>query len=144
MALFDLFRAYPYPDTPTSSFTFEPSPLLNPPFRRPTIVRTLKQLLVYWLSGTPQRNVVPAVAYAKLMEDAGFCNVHIQDVSHAVFPGFSRFLANLGMASESAWRGGSWAQLASLRSFGEVVDTWARGGNEGFVRGAIVSASKPR
>ncbi|EPQ30943.1 uncharacterized protein PFL1_01841 [Pseudozyma flocculosa PF-1] len=47
-----------------------------------------------------------------------------------------------GRGEERAWRGGGAGTLFALRSFGGVVASWARGGDEGLVRCAVVVARK--
>ena len=139
MVLFDLIGAFPYP---AERKGFSPSAGLPPPTHPPGWITALKHQLVCWLTSVPAANLFPVDRYEGQLKAAGFGAVQINDVSHHVFPGFSRFLKGLGKGSEVAWRGGSSAQLAALHAFGSVVENWASGGDRGLVRGILVRASK--
>lgn len=72
----------------------------------------------------PTANAISTEAYAQSMQEMGYKDIDIEDLSEDVFPGFTRFLKDRG--------GGWWA-------FGSVIDWWARRGMK-FV---LVSGEKP-
>lgn len=58
------------------------------------------------LASVPRTNMVPVAVYASHLQQAGFVDVHIEDISARIFPGFARFLRGLGKGEEQVWRGG--------------------------------------
>jgi len=69
-------------------------------------------------------NMVTSDVYEAQLKKIGYVDIHIEDVSQNVFPGFRNFLAS---------RGGAWGLV------GAVIGWWASAGG----RFVIVSASKP-
>jgi SAM-dependent methyltransferase len=140
LALIDLCAASPLPDASTLqlNFKYTPSSLPRPP---PSTLRSyLKLRRTCLLAGVPFVNMVSAASYASDLAAAGLTQAHIEDISHAMWPGFSRFLRGIGRGQESAWRGGSHASWWGLRAFGSVVETWAEGKG---VRCICVTATRP-
>ena len=129
LALVDLVAAWPYPATLISP--------LPPPMHAPSICARLQHRCTSYLSGT--QPLVSFDTYEAQLRAAGF-HVHMQDISHRVFPGFAAFLRHMGTGEEAAWRGGNTLQWAALRMLGWVVDGWARGGDAGMVRCALIVA----
>ena len=72
----------------------------------------------------PPSNVVTPDQYVHEMQEMGYADVQLEDVSGYVFPGFTKFLKGKG--------GGWWV-------FGGVVAWWARSG----MRFVVVSGQKP-
>lgn len=141
IALQDLIAAHPYPVTDQPFFTSSPS-LPRPDIVTPSFGNTIKHLITLRLAGVPRTNMVSASRYYEDMQSLGLKCICFEDVSHAVFPGFSRFLQQIGKGSERAWRGGTFVQWYGLRSFGEVVEKWSRGGDNGMVRSVTVVLTK--
>lgn len=86
----------------------------------PLILRTVLSKLL----AVHSENMVTPEAYQKQLKMIGYTNVHIEDISHNVFPGFQQFLRS---------RGGLWR----LMDF--ILRSWGAAGG----RFLIVSASKP-
>ncbi|KDN44104.1 S-adenosyl-L-methionine-dependent methyltransferase [Tilletiaria anomala UBC 951] len=147
LVLFDLVGSWPYPPSKNPEEIGEEAldsflaSSLPPATRAPSLLDIFKHRLACLMTSTPFRNLCPLSSYQEQLRHAGFCNSSIADVSHAVFPGFARFLRGLGRGGEQAWRKGSPVQLAGLHTFGQVVEKWAQGGNAGLVRGVIVRAT---
>ncbi|PKI82328.1 hypothetical protein MVES1_003516 [Malassezia vespertilionis] len=104
LALVDLVGAWPYPEHP--AYDFVPSTLAAPK-HGPSVWQRLRHRVVCYLTGTPPGSFVSMDNYATQLQHAGFSAVSIQDISHAIFPGFSSFLQGMGAEGEAAWRGGS-------------------------------------
>lgn len=135
LALIDLVAAWPYP-APSTSFT--PSPI-KAPTHPPRLGMRLQHWMTCYLSGTPTQSMIPCASYMDQLHTAGFLSIHMEDISHNVFPGFASFLQSLGI-NDQAWRGGTSAQWTALRAFGRVVHTWAQGGDTGMARCVLVVA----
>lgn len=150
LALVDLIATHPYPNLSphsynktTSEARFSPSPSIKPPkITKPSLFDSLKHSFVLRMAKVPSINLISANTYLAQLDQAKYDDVLIQDISHAMFPNFARFLKRLGRGEEQAWRGGSNLQLAALRAFGHIVEGWAEGGDHGMVRSVIVVAKK--
>ncbi|PWN53746.1 hypothetical protein IE53DRAFT_309695 [Violaceomyces palustris] len=140
LATIDLFSSWP---RPRRLENFKES-CLPPPIRPPTLLQRFKHRLVCMMTGVPPAALWSFDRYAAELERSGFhpSNVQMKDISADVFPGFSAFLQGLGRGSEKAWRGGSWPMIFGLQRFGDVVASWAKGGDEGLVRCGLVVARK--
>ena len=133
LGLVDLVGAWPYPAWTASD--------VPPPTRPPSLYARVMHYIACLFSGTDPGAFVYMEQYRAQLEAAGFTAVQITDISHNVFPGFSRFLCNLGSGDEHTWR--SSTNLHAFRAFGRVVSRWAAGGNNGIVRCVLVTAHKP-
>lgn len=83
-----------------------------------TILRKFAGLIM------PKENVISTDQYVQQMQEMGYQDVQLEDVTEDVFPGFVKFLKSRG--------GGWWV-------FGNLIDWFTRQG----ARFVIVSASKP-
>lgn len=134
LALVDLIAAHPYPAgvpwfTPSST-------IQRPTLSSPPLLARAKHAILTTFTGA---HLVSAADYHTDMKRAGLVDMRVIDISGTVFPGFARWLTQLG--TESSWRGGGALQLAALQAFGRgPVDTWACGGEEGTVRMVLVLA----
>ncbi|PWN33488.1 S-adenosyl-L-methionine-dependent methyltransferase [Meira miltonrushii] len=150
LALVDLIATHPYPllspqsyNKTTSEARFSPSPSIKPPkVTKPSLLDSIKHSFVLRMVKVPSVNLISANTYLAQLDQAKYDDVLIQDISHAMFPNFARFLKRLGQGEEQAWRGGGNLQLTALRAFGHVVEGWAEGGDHGMVRSVIVVAKK--
>ncbi|UZJ54724.1 hypothetical protein CBS101457_004044 [Exobasidium rhododendri] len=142
VALVDLIAAHPYPKVKSSSLYFTPSPELPPPtLSKGGHFSLLKHKIITLVSGVPIGNLISVEQYHRDLQDAGFDGVTIKDISHLVFPGFAKFLKHLGKGDEAPWRGGGRLQTIALNSFGSVVESWSKGGQDGMVRCVVVVAT---
>lgn len=144
LAFSDLCASYPYPNPKSSeiksNFTSSPIPA---PTSSPSIISSIKNSLILKLAGVPSYNLISFEKHSSQLYDIGFREIEVEDISKDMFVGFSKFLKGLGKGEEKNWRGGGGLQLFGLRSFGEVVEGWSEGGENGRIRSAIVVARKP-
>lgn len=150
LALVDLIATHPYPLSSQNSYNktaiearFISSPTIKPPkVLQPSLLDSIKHSFVLRMAKVPSVNLISANTYLAQLDQAKYDEARIQDISHAMFPNFARYLKRLGRGEEQAWRGGGGIQLAALRSFGHVVEGWAQGGDHGMVRSVIVVAKR--
>lgn len=133
LALVDLVGAWPYP-------AWAESPL-PPPTQKPSLMSRVMHYIVCWIAGISPEAFVCMDEYKAQLETVGFKDTRICDISHDVFPGFSRFLCTLGCENGQPWCG-STLSLHAYHSFGRVVSRWAAGENQGLVRCVLVTARK--
>lgn len=141
IALQDLVASHPYPEKSAKDFLLLSSALPRPTCSSPSLSNAFKHAITLNLAGVPKPNMISVDEYCEDIEALGLHCLRFEDVSHVVFPGFSTFLRQIGRGGEMAWRGGGLAQWYGLRSFGEVVEKWSRGGNDGMVRSVTVILS---
>ncbi|CAO1626717.1 unnamed protein product [Sympodiomycopsis kandeliae] len=137
LALFDLVTSWPQPYQ--VSPWYRPSMHTSPPAHAPTLLSRAKLAILQRLSSS---TLIDVTTYHDMLIQAGFReqDIAITDVSHNVFPGFARFLTTYG--SSDTPLGDSPMLQAALRWFGTVVQKWAHGGDEAYVRGVIVIAAR--
>ena len=130
--MIDLVGAWPYPEWACSD--------VPPPTRPPSLYTRAMHYLACQLSGTNPYAFVSMEEYKAQLETAGFTYVEITDISHNVFPGFSRFLCAIGRGDDSTWR--NCTNLHAFHAFGRLVSRWAAGGDHSMVRCVLVTAHK--
>ncbi|CAD6920622.1 unnamed protein product [Tilletia controversa] len=149
IALVDLALAFPYPSQGDSQneFTFTPSTETPPPSRPPTRYQRVVHAITCTAATTPPSHFVSIHTYASHLSNAGFpaSNIHIEDISANVLPGFARFLRSVGNGDDGAWRASpNFFMRSGLNAVGKnVVSKWAAGGDAGMLRCVLVSAQKP-
>ncbi|PWN28326.1 S-adenosyl-L-methionine-dependent methyltransferase [Jaminaea rosea] len=154
LGLFDMFLATPYPAKKKEAkgsrgeewFKATSAELPCPTRAALTWPQELKLRLFCLLTSTPRRNLLPFSSYFSTLCSAGFSSqdISIMDVSSHVFPGFARFLRDFAEGDE--WRAGAggWNMRKALGSFAGFVEGWARGGDEGLLRGGLVVVTKAK
>lgn len=140
IGLFDFCAALPYPND-SASWLVSDAHLSKPTRLAFTTAQRFKLWVFSLLVSAPRANICPLAEYHASLRSIGYQSVVISDVSSHVFPGFSNFLQSIG---ETSWtKGAPWSMRMGLHSFGDFVASWARGGNEGLIRAALVVAEKP-
>ncbi|CAO1614663.1 unnamed protein product [Jaminaea pallidilutea] len=147
LALYDMCVSTPYPAEGSKLLWFTEDPRLPRPTRSHfTKTQQLKLWFFSLMVSVPCSNLLSFSDYRVQLEQAGFQDTQVCDISHAVFPGFSHFLHDLAQQhGAESWRAGAggWSMRTALGAFAGFVADWAKGGDDGLLRSAMIVATKP-